>query len=81
MSIAQASAMRGREPQRCFTGPAMDPSEPSKRAAPIPKSGGMGIAKNTTPAPKARQSPASDFSLEGDDNNLRPIGDGRSKAA
>ena len=57
----------------------MDPSEPSEHAAPIPKSGTMGITKQTTPAAKARPSPASDLSVDDDERSLRPIGEGKSK--
>ena len=57
----------------------MDPSEPSEHAAPVPKSGTMGITKQTTPAAKARPSPASDLSVDDDERSLRPIGEGKSK--
>ena len=66
ISIQQATALRGRETQRAPAGNAISSPASSGDADPIPKSGAMGIAKNTTQVPKPRQSPASDFSVDDD---------------
>ena len=68
MSMTQAAARRGRDPRR----------DADAQTEPAPKSSAMGIAQSTTPKPKARQSPATDFSHD-DDSSLRPIGGGKAK--
>ena len=49
-----------------------------KTVEPAKPAGVMGVAKNTTPQPRARQSPATDFSVD-DDSSLRPAGGGKAK--
>ena len=64
MTMSDAAAQRGRDPRRA------DDTRPE----PAPTSGAMGIAKTTTPKPKARQSPATDFSRDDDSPHARRQG-------
>ena len=66
MAMSDAPAHRGREPRHAD----------ESRSEPAPPAGAMGVAKNTTPQPKARQRPAADFSHD-DDTSLRPSGGGK----